>query len=184
MMKYLIFATTALFAAQCALAQTTAPAEPTKPAATEPAKPAVTQPAPAAAAKNVGTNDKTGAAQSYLKAQEKKKAAAARKQAAKGPDAKPAADVKSADADAVRPGSVMTDEERTAHRKKLQSFKTLDECEKYQKDYVAKVEARAKEQNKKLRPFNEAACNRYKVAAEKAAQPAPAAAAAGKPAPK
>jgi len=63
----------------------------------------------------------------------------------------------------------MTGEERTAHRKKLQNFKTLDECEKYQKDYQAKVEARAKEQHKTLRPFNDAACNRYKVAAGAAA---------------
>jgi hypothetical protein len=178
MMKYLIFAVTALFAAECVLAQTTPPAEPSKPAATQPATPAVTQPAPAAAAKNVGTTDKTGAANAYLKAQEKKKAAAAKKQAAKGGDVKSSASVKSAAADEVRPGSLMTDEERTAHRKKLQSFKTFDECEKYQQDYVAKVEARAKEQNKKLRPFNESACNRYKVAAEKAAP------AAGKPATK
>lgn len=183
-MKYLIFAVTALFAAECALAQTTTttPTEPSKPAATQPAKPAATQPAPAtgtaAAAKNVGTTDKTVAADAYLKAQEKKKSAAAKKHAAKGGEVNSNAGVKSAAADEVRPGSLMTDEERTAHRKKLQSFKTLDECEKYQQDYQAKVEARAKEQNKKLRPFNEGACNRYKVAAEKAAP------AAGKPATK
>ncbi len=169
-MKYLIVGIAALLAGECALAQTPAPAEPAN-------KSVVTQPAPAtgaAAAKNVGTKDKTLEADAYLKAQEKKRAAMARKQAARGADARPGAGSKSGSKsagadDAVRPGSLMTGEERTAHRKKLQNFKTLDECEKYQKDYQAKVEARAKEQHKTLRPFNDAACNRYKVAAGAAA---------------
>jgi hypothetical protein len=187
-MKYLIFGIAALLAGECALAQTTAPAATPAPAAaaapaaapSEPAKKdIVTQPAPVkgtAAAKSVGTKDMTRNADAYMKAQEKKRAAAAKKYEAKGGE--PNAKTKTAAADdAVRPGSLMTDEERTSHRKKLQSFKTLDECEKYQKDYQAKVEARAKEQHKTLRPFNEEACNRYKVAAG-------AAPTAGKAAPK
>jgi hypothetical protein len=159
-MKYLIFAATALFAAQGALAQSTTPADPNS-------KPVVNQPAPAtgaSAAKNVGTTDKSIAAEQYMKAQEKKNSARAKKKAAKG------GDPQAAEADgSVRPGSLMTEEERTAHRQKLQSFKTLDECQKYQADYQAKVEARAKEQHKTLRAFSDSACNRYKVAAGKPA---------------
>jgi len=164
-MKYLIVGIAALLAGECALAQTPAPAEPAK-------KSAATQPAPAtgaATAKDVGTKDRTVEADAYLKAQEKKRAAMAKKRAAKGADAKPGADSKSGAEGAVRPGSLMTEEERTAHRNKLHSFKTLDECQKYEQDYQAKIEARAKEQKKTLRPFNDAACNRYKVAADKTA---------------
>ncbi|HEY2862335.1 MAG TPA: hypothetical protein VGK37_01770 [Casimicrobiaceae bacterium] len=172
-MKYLIFAATAVFAAQGALAQSTTPADPNS-------KPVVNQPAPAtgASARNVGTTDKTFAAEQYNKAQEKRKASNAKKAAAKGGDPKAAAD------GPVRPGSLMTEEERTEHRKKLQTFKTLDECQKYQQDYQATVEARAKEQHKTLRPFNEAACSRYKLASETTAAPAGKVAAPAKPAPK
>ena len=157
-MKYLIFGIAALLAGECALAQTaaptTAPSEPAK-------KDVVTQSAPvkgAAAARSVGTTDKTGAADTYMKAQEKKKAAMAKKLEAKGGPPKSAADAP------VRRGSLMTDDERAAHRQKLQSFKTFDECQKYEQDYQAKVEARAKEQHKTLRSSNPGACNRYKVA--------------------
>jgi len=154
-MKYLIFAVTTLFAAQCALAQSTAPPEATKPVAKQPA--VATD---AAAAKNVGTKDKTVAVDAYLKAQEKKKTARAKKQAARQSNSEtPAAET------GVRASSLMTDDERAEHRKKLQTFATLDECQKYEKDYQAKVEARAKEQHKTLRPPNADACNRYKVAA-------------------
>jgi hypothetical protein len=158
-MRQVIFAVVALLVGQYAIAQTTAPVEPAK-------KDAVQQPAPvtgAAAAKNVGTKDHTVQADEYTKAQEKKKAAMKKKYAAKGVDTTPAADAP------VRPGSVMTADERAAHRAKLQSFKTLDECQKYQADYQAKVEARAKEQHKTLRAFSDSACNRYKVAAGKPA---------------
>lgn len=171
-MKYLIVGIAALLAGECALAQTPAPAEPAK-------KSVVTQPAPAtgagaATAKDVGTKDRTVAADAYAKAQERKKAAMARKRAARGDDARTGAGSKSGSKsasadDAVRPSSLMTEEERTEHRKKLHSFKTLDECQKYELGYQAKVEARAKEQHKTLRPFTDAACNRYKVAAGAAA---------------
>jgi hypothetical protein len=178
-MKYLIFGMAALLAGECALAQTTAPATaPSEPAkkdtvtqpvpATVPGEPAkkdaVTQPAPvkgASAAKNVGTKDMTGNAEAYQKSQERKKAAMARKMEAKGGEPK----TKTAAADdTVRPSTMMTDDERVAHRKKLQSFKTLAECEAYDKQHQAEMETRAKAQHKTLREPSGAACNRYKVA--------------------
>ena len=185
-MKYLIFGMAALLAGECALAQTTAPATaPSEPAkkeavtqpapATAPSEPAkkdaVTQPAPvkgAAAAKSVGTKDMTGKAEAYPKSQERKKAAMARKIEAKGGDPKNKTKTAAAD-DRVRPSSMMTDDERAAHRKKLQSFKTLTECEAYEKQHQAEMETRAKAQHKTLREPSGAACNRYKVAAGKAA---------------
>lgn len=177
-MKYLIFGMAALLAGECALAQTTTPA--TAPA--EPAKKdAVTQPAPvkgAAAARSVGTKDMTGGASDYQKAQERKKAAMARKIEAKGgqPKTKTAADDST-----VRPSTLMNDDERAAHRKKLQSFNTLAECEAYDKQHHAEMETRAKAQHKTLREPGGSACSRYKVAAGAAA---PATSAAGKAAPK
>jgi hypothetical protein len=183
-MKYLIFGMAALLAGECALAQTTAPAtapsesakkdavtQPAAAAPTEPAKKdAVTQPAPvkgAAAAKSVGTKDMTGKAEAYQKTQERKKAAMARKVEAKGGDpkanSKTAAKTATAD-EGVRPSTLMTDDERAAHRKKLQSFKTLAECEAYDKQHQAEMETRAKAQHKTLREPSGAACNRYKVA--------------------
>lgn len=177
-MKYLIFGLAALLAGECALAQTTAPATaPSGPAnkdvvtqpapATAPGEPAkkdaATQPAPvkgAAAAKSVGTKDMTVNAEAYQKSQERKKAQAARKMEAKGGQTKTA----SAD-EGVKPSTMMTDDERTAHRKKLQSFKTLAECEAYDKQHQAEMETRAKAQHKTLREPSGAACNRYKVAA-------------------
>jgi hypothetical protein len=64
---------------------------------------------------------------------------------------------------------MMTDDERAAHRKKLQSFNTLAECEAYEKQHQAELETRAKAQHKTLREASGAACNRYKVATTGAA---------------
>jgi len=168
-MKYLIFGLAALLAGECALAQTTAPAT----APSEQAqKDAATQPGPvkgAAAAKSVGTKDMTGTADAYLKAQERKKAAMARKIEARGGEPNAKNKTASADDSAVRPSTMMTDDERVAHRKKLQSFKTLAECEAYEKQHQAEMETRAKAQHKTLREPSGAACNRYKVAAGAAA---------------
>jgi hypothetical protein len=170
-MKYLIFGMAALLAGECALAQTTAPST----APSEPAKKdAVVQPAPvkgATAAKSVGTKDMTGKAAAYEKAQQNKRAAMAKKIEAKGGERKKNANIKVAAADdgSVRPGSMMTDEERVAHRKKLQSFKTLADCETYEKQHQAEMETRAKAQHKTLREATGAACNRYKPAAAAAA---------------
>jgi hypothetical protein len=164
-MRYLIFGIAALLAGECALAQTTAPAT----APSEPAKQdVVTQPAPvkgAAAAKSVGTKDMTGKADAYQKAQAKKRAAMARKIEAKGGEPRSKTKTAAAEDGAVRPSTMMTDDERVAHRKKLQSFKTLAECETYDKQHQAELEARAKAQHKTLREPSGAACNRYKVAA-------------------
>jgi len=164
-MKYLIFGLAALFAGECALAQTTAPAT----APSEQAKKdAATQAGPvkgAAAAKSVGTKDMTGKAGAYQKAQARKKAALARKMEAKGGEPKNMPKTASADDSAVRPSTMMTDDERVAHRKKLQSFKTLAECEAYEKQHQAEMETRAKAQHKTLREPSGTACNRYKVAA-------------------
>jgi len=195
-MKYLIFGLAALLAGECALAQTAAPtAAPSEPAkkdaVTQPAtttapsapakKDAATQPAPvkgAAAAKSVGTKDMTGKADDYQKSQERKKAAMARKIEARGGEPKNKTKTASANDSAVRPGTMMTDDERVAHRKKLQSFKTLAECESYEKQHQAEMETRAKAQHKTLLEPSGAACNRYKVAAGAAAPTA------GKAAPK
>jgi hypothetical protein len=179
-MKYLNFGMAALLADKCALAQTTAPvtapSEPAKKeAVTQPApaaapgepakKDAATQPAPvkgAAAAKNVGTKDMTVNAESYRKSQERKKAQMARKAEAKGGDPK----TKTAAADdPVKPSTMMTDDERAAHRKKLQSFKTLAECEAYDKQHQAEMETRAKAQHKTLRESTGTASNSYNGAA-------------------
>jgi hypothetical protein len=195
-MKYLIFGMAALLAGECAVAQTTAPAtapnEPAKkdavtqpaPAATAPAgaakKDTATQPAPvkgSAAAKSVGTHDMTVNAEAYQKSQERKKAQMARKREAKGDATKTAA----AD-DGLKASAMMTDDERTAHRKKMQSFKTLAECEAYDQQHRAEMETRAKAQHKALREPTGAACNRYKVAAAPATQAA--VPPAGKAAPK
>jgi hypothetical protein len=176
-MKYLIFGMAALLAGECALAQTTAPTT----APSEPAKKdAVTQPAPAtapagaakkdaattpapvksgAAARNVGTHDMTVNAEAYQQSQERKKAQMARKREAKGESKTAAAD------DGLKASAMMTDDERTAHRKKMQSFKTLAECEAYDQQHRAEMETRAKAQHKTLREPTGAACNRFKVAA-------------------
>ena len=183
-MKYLIFGMAALLAGECALAQTTAPST----APSEPAKKdAVVQPAPvkgAAAAKSVGTKDMTGKAAAYENAQEQKRAALGKKIKAKGGDPKNKTKMAAADDASVRPSSMMTDEERVAHRKKLQSFQTLADCETYEKQHQAEMETRAKAQHKTLRESTGAACNRYKPAAAAAPPAAAAAPAAATAAPK
>lgn len=167
-MRYLILAMTALFTAGFALAQSTAPADPAS-------KSVIKQTAPlsgAAAAKSVGTKDKTAATDEYMKAQEKKRSAMAKKYGTSYPRRTTAADT------GERPGSMMTEEERVAHRNKLHSFKTFDECDAYEKQHQAEMEARAKAQHKTLRASAGSACNRYKLAAAKS--PAQAGAAATK----
>jgi hypothetical protein len=117
----------------------------------------------AAAARSVGTHDMTVNAEAYQKSQERKKAQIARKREAKG-------ETKTAAADApVGPGTMMTDDERAAYRKKLQSFNTLAECEAYENQHRAEMETRAKAQHKTLRESTGVACNRYKVATTGAA---------------
>ena len=109
----------------------------------------------------------------------------AKRDEAKGGDPKTKMKTAAADDAAVGAGTMMTDDERVAHRKKLESFKTLDECETYEKQHRAEMETRAKARHKTLREPTGVQCNRYKVAADAAAPTAGAAApTAGKAAPK
>ena len=59
--------------------------------------------------------------------------------------------------------SLMSQEERTAHRDKMWSFKTLDECKAYQAEHHKAMEAKAKEQGKTLHAAKANACDRMKA---------------------
>ncbi|HJV88394.1 MAG TPA: hypothetical protein VJ698_23195 [Noviherbaspirillum sp.] len=48
--------------------------------------------------------------------------------------------------------TLMTPEERTAHRDRMRSFKTVAECESYREEHRKLMEQRAKEQGKPLPP--------------------------------
>lgn len=60
--------------------------------------------------------------------------------------------------------SLMSAEERTAHRDKMWSFKTFEECKAYQADHHKAMEAKAKEQGKTLPAPRANACDRMKAA--------------------
>ena len=59
--------------------------------------------------------------------------------------------------------TMMTPEERTAHRQKMGSFKTYDECKAYQSEHHAAMEAKAKDQGKTLPAPRANACDRMKA---------------------
>ena len=59
--------------------------------------------------------------------------------------------------------SLMSPEERTAHRDKMWSFKTYDECKTYQAEHHKAMEAKAKEQGKTLPAPRANACDRMKA---------------------
>jgi hypothetical protein len=59
--------------------------------------------------------------------------------------------------------ALMTTEERTAHRQKMWSFKTYDECKAYQDEHHKAMEAKAKEQGKTLPAPRNNACDRMKA---------------------
>lgn len=59
--------------------------------------------------------------------------------------------------------SLMTPEERTAHREKMWSFKTYEECKAYQSEHHKAMEAKAKEQGKTLPAPGANACDRMKA---------------------
>lgn len=59
--------------------------------------------------------------------------------------------------------SLMTPEERTAHREKMWSFKTYDECKAFQAEHHKAMEARAKEQGKTLPAPRANSCDRMKA---------------------
>lgn len=54
--------------------------------------------------------------------------------------------------------SLMTTQERDAHRDKMHTFKTVDECRAYHDDHVKLMDARAKEQGKSFKPFRGDPC--------------------------
>lgn len=54
--------------------------------------------------------------------------------------------------------SLMTPEERTAHREKMHSFKSVDECKAYHDEHVKLMDARAQEKGKPVKPFRGDPC--------------------------
>lgn len=65
--------------------------------------------------------------------------------------------------DNTRGWSLMSAEERNAHRVKMMSSKTYDECKTYQDEHHALMEARAKEKGKTLPAPRGNACDRMKA---------------------
>jgi hypothetical protein len=59
--------------------------------------------------------------------------------------------------------ALMTQEEHTAHRQKMWSFKSYDECKSYQLEHHQLMEARAKEKGKTIAPPRFNACDRMKA---------------------
>ncbi|MBI5109494.1 MAG: hypothetical protein HZA62_12170 [Rhodocyclales bacterium] len=59
--------------------------------------------------------------------------------------------------------SLMSQEERAAHREKMWSFKTYDECKVYQADHHKAMGAKAKDQGKTLPAPKANACDRMKA---------------------
>jgi len=59
--------------------------------------------------------------------------------------------------------ALLTDEERTAHRAKMQSLASYDECKSYLADFSKQIQARAKEKGQVVGGPNEAMCDRMKA---------------------
>jgi len=64
---------------------------------------------------------------------------------------------------AGRGPALLTDEERTAHRAKMQSLASYDECRSYMADFSKQIQARAKEKGQVVGGPNEAMCDRMKA---------------------
>jgi len=58
--------------------------------------------------------------------------------------------------------ALLTDEERSAHRAKMQSLASYDECKAYMADFSKQVQARAKEKGVAVYGPNEVMCDRMK----------------------
>lgn len=58
--------------------------------------------------------------------------------------------------------SLMTPEERTAHRDRMLAAKTHEECKAAQDEHLKQMESRAREQGKTLRGPRQNACERMK----------------------
>jgi hypothetical protein len=146
-MKYLMIAVAALFVAECAIAQTTS---------TSPAPKNETE-AKASAAKDAALRDANAHSQSSSTLTfggHKKNKEGSTKDTSKG----------------EAPGSMMTAAEKDAHQKKLSTFKTADECKTYMTAHSAEMEARAKAQNKTLRPAQSDPCKKLETPAKAAAK--------------
>ena len=63
----------------------------------------------------------------------------------------------------TRGWTLMTPEERTAHREKMLSLKTYEECKAFQADHRSLMEARAKEKGLSLPIPRQNACDRMKA---------------------
>ncbi len=59
--------------------------------------------------------------------------------------------------------ALLTDEERTAHRTKMQSLASYDECKAYMADFSKQMQARAKEKGQAVGGPNEAMCDQMKA---------------------
>jgi hypothetical protein len=59
--------------------------------------------------------------------------------------------------------TLMSTEERNAHRQKMWSFKSYDECKIYQQEHHQAMETRAKERGKAIVPPRFNACDRMKA---------------------
>jgi hypothetical protein len=59
--------------------------------------------------------------------------------------------------------TLMTQEEHNAHRQKMWSFKSYDECKAYQLEHHQLMETRAKEKGKTIAPPRFNACDRMKA---------------------
>jgi len=70
---------------------------------------------------------------------------------------------------------LMNAAERAEHRKRLENFKTASECKTYMADHLAKMEARAKEQQKTVRKPRMDVCAQMEKAAAKSGAPSKAA---------
>lgn len=62
-----------------------------------------------------------------------------------------------------RGASLLTDEERAAHRTKMQSLASVDECKTYIADFSKQLQAKAKEKGQVVGGPNEAMCDRMKA---------------------
>ncbi len=59
--------------------------------------------------------------------------------------------------------ALMTQEEHAAHRQKMWSFKSYDECKAYQLEHHQTMEVRAKEKGKTILPPRFNSCDRMKA---------------------
>jgi hypothetical protein len=62
-----------------------------------------------------------------------------------------------------RGAALLTDEERTAHRAKMQSLASYDECKAYMADFSKQLQAKAKDKGATVGGPNEAMCDRMQA---------------------